>query len=408
MIDNNNKVQESIYSSLSIEKKNLKEKVKLEEKEPQNSTVIKSDLYKNLSIQKGEITADKNIKITENTKSENKRLNEINKTINTTKTIVTFTGHLAKLTGHDEFSTIITSSQAALTASEGIVKFNELKKDSLNNDIDSTNETKEVMSAVSSVATGVGTFLELANLPQAEIFKLTGKVSSLGVAQQDLNDNIKKNNVRGVVGTSVELTKGVWGVVISGVKTAKVGVEIGAKLGKVNPATVAKVTSSANKVSNFADKIAIPFAVAGSVLSFWDWQNTIEKGNENKEALAKYRKEHPILIDSKTFKKIETKEEKELEKKASASTVNSALMGLSFGASVVSTVALASTVVFPAYAPITGKLAFVGSIGSSVLGTLSDENKRESAVKLYHTGLKKYDEFEQKVDDIIFFAKKKK
>lgn len=405
MIDNNTKVQENIYSSLSIDKKNFTNK-NVEEIQL-NTPVEINDLYKNLSeIKKGDITPDKNINLSDNTNKDSERLKQINKTITTTKTIVDLTGHIVKLTGHEEFAPIITSSQAALTASEGLVKLNEIKKEK--NPQEKQNETKEVMSAVSSVATGVGTFLELANIPQAEIFKLTGKVSSLGVAQQDLNDNIKKNNVRGVVGTSVELTKGVWGVVISGVKTAKVGVEIGAKLGKVSPVTVAKVTSGANKVSSLADKVAIPFAVAGSVLSFWDWQNTIEKGNDKKEALEKYRKENPILIDSKTFKKIETKEEKELIKSVESSKVNSALMGLSFGASLASTVALASSIVFPAYAPITGKIAFVGSIGSSVLGTLSDEDKRESAIKLYHKGIEKYDEFEQKVDDIIFFAKKKK
>lgn len=405
MIDNNTKVQENIYSSLSIDKKNFTNK-NVEETQL-NTTVEINDLYKNLSeIKKGDITPDKNIKLPDDTNKDSERLKQINKTITTTKTIVDLTGHIVKLTGHEEFAPIITSSQAALTASEGLVKLNEIKKEK--NPQVKQNETKEVMSAVSSVATGVGTFLELANLPQAEIFKLTGKVSSLGVAQQDLNDNIKKNNVRGVVGTSVELTKGVWGVVISGVKTAKVGVEIGAKLGKVSPVTVAKVTSGANKVSSLADKVAIPFAVAGSVLSFWDWQNTIEKGNDKKEALEKYRKENPILIDSKTFKKIESKEEKELIKSVEISKVNSALMGLSFGASLASTVALASSIVFPAYAPITGKIAFVGSIGSSVLGTLSDQDKRESAIKLYHKGIEKYDEFEQKVDDIIFFAKKKK
>lgn len=355
-------------------------------------------VYKNDGLNKsntsfGEIPKESNVKLYESNSSSTPSKKDVSKdmykAINTTKTIISITDNLAKFADqHETYAPILGTSDGALSASKAILDLKNVKE--------SENTTKTIISSVSGVAGGVGTVLGAVNIPEAEFLHLTSKVLGLGVEQQNLTENIQKNDPRGIVGTSVGMVKGLWGTVLSGAKAAKVAANLGNKFGKVSVATVGKISDKATAISKFADKIAIPFAIAGTGLSLWDWRISEDKADEKATQLS--RNETKIIKDNGFVKVLQkhqySKKEQEIRLKESETLrTNANLKGISFGISAISTVALITSVAFPPAAAIAGPVAIGGNIAASVVNALSSEQTRETVKTTYKKVATKYTEF---------------
>jgi hypothetical protein len=278
-----------------------------------------------------------------------------------------------------------------LTLSKGLIDLKASESEGI--------QSKAVMSSISQVANGVGSVLTAVNIPEAEFLVLTGKLAGIGAEQQNFSEQFNKKDTRGIVGTTVSLSKGAWGAVVSGVNVAKLSANFGLKIGVVNAVTVGKITTTATKISKLADKIALPFAVAGTGLSFWDWHKSSGKIDSKKQELLIASIER---IESSPHKKsLESKKEKDLKKEIGVLKTNSNIMGISFGLSAISTTALISSVVFPQTAYITEPLAVGGTIATSVIGTLADDKTRDSLKNTYEKVKEKYNYYLNKIDGLI-------
>lgn len=334
--------------------------------------------------------------VVENQVISNKKEDLVYKTITKTQTAVTVAETIANLTGQENIKNIVKSSSGVLTASKALIDLDKANE--------SENSTKTVISSLSSVASGVGTVLSVVDIPEAQFLTFTGKVLNLGVEQQDLNENIKKKDARGIVGTSVSMVKGGWGVVVSGLETAKLASSLGNKAGIVSTATVGKITTTSAKISKVADKIAIPFAVAGTALNAWDLKNDYDKVQTKKKEIEKLKKENEEIPE---IIRMETPEEEQLNKELKTLNTNMTFRGVSFGLSAISTAALIVSVAYPPASSVANVITLGGNIASGIAGTLSKEDKRESALNIYENVKDKYDKFESKVDKFIFAFKKK-
>jgi ribosomal protein L39E len=356
--------------------------------ENQNTSIELLDDNKNTSIIEEK-------KVVENSKKL--KTDTAYQAINKTQTAVTVAETIAKLTNQDGFGDLIKSSSGVLTASKALIE--------LDNVDESENKTKTVMSSLSQVANGVGTVLSVVNVPEAQFLTFTGKVLGLGVEQQDLNENIKKKDARGIVGTSVSLAKGSWGTVVSGLEAAKLATSLGHKAGIVSVATVGKVATTTTKISKFADKVAVPFAVAGTALNLWDLKNDYDKVKSKKQELAIVKNENneiPQRIRMKT-----SSNEEKLEKELNSLETNMTFRGISFGLSAISTTALIVSVAYPPASSVANIVTLGGNIASGIAGTLSTQEKRDSALNAYEGIKTKYDGFLAKVDHFVFALKKK-
>jgi hypothetical protein len=324
-----------------------------------------------------------------------KKAEKINDTIKTTNAIISLTNNLADITEHHEFDGLLNSSAGALTATKGLVSLNEADSE--------TNKTKVVMSSISQVASGVGTVLNAVNIPEAEFLLFTGKLAGLGAEQQNLEEQIEKKDSRGIAGTTVSLAKGAWGSVVSGVNVAKLAANTGLKIGIVKPATVGKITTAATKVAKVADKIAIPFAVAGTGLSFWDTHKSINKAENKLEELKLATQERvENTYKNKVLKRQpESPKEKALKRELETLRQNSRIMELSSAVSAVSTIALIANVALPATAAVAGPVALGGSIAASLISSLADHKTRTAVINACSTAIKKYDHFVYKVESLL-------
>ncbi len=417
MIQGNENLKNSdIYLSLSKpvnkqEKNNSDEKVKPLVRDLFNVSNLKVDneistqnlvkLYtevEDLSQPEGELTNNNN---TENTSKKNtttpedkvkvdpkaQKREQAYKAINNTQTAISIASTVLKATNQKGYSELIESSSAVLDASKGVIDLDNVSK--------SENKTKTVMSSISQVAGGVGTVLNIINIPEAEFLTFTGKVAGLGAEQQNLSENIKKKDARAIVGTSVSMVKGSWGVVVSGLETAKLVASLGQKVGIVKVETITSLTTSAAKISKVADKVAIPFAIAGTALNVWDLKNEYGKLQTKKLEIKNVNNPETITTetykDSKTVKskdnKVESLDEKKerLNKELKVLDTNTKFRALSTGLSIISTTALIASLAYPSFSKLTGIVAVGGSITSSIAGTLSKKEKRDSFEALYQS-----------------------
>lgn len=318
------------------------------------------------------------------------------KAIDKTQKVIDVASTIAKLTNQEGFDDLINSSSGVLSASKALIELDNANK--------SENKTKKVMSSLSDVANGVGTVLDVIDIPEAEFVKFTGKVLGLGAEQQALTEKIEKKDVRGIAGSSVSMVKGAWGTVVSGLEVAKLATSFGHKSGMVGIETVSKVTNMSTKISKFADKVAIPFAVAGSALNVWDLKNTYDKLDSKKQELVKLREEN--LEIPEVIRLPKTSEEEKLEKEIDTATTNMTFRTISASTSLISTTSLIVSVAYPPASSVTKVITIGGSIISSVTGTLSNEKKRESIYNAYSDIKGKYNEVLSKIDNVVFSLKK--
>jgi len=316
---------------------------------------------------------------------------KIKSTISTAKTVLNLTSGLVTITGQKEdFDSFLKTTNGTLSATEGVIKLTEANQEE--------NKTKTVMSSISSVASGIATVLNVVNIPEAEFIGFTGKAFGVGVEQQNLTENIQKNNSRGIVGASVGIIKGAWGLTLSGAKVATLGANLGNKIGKVSIETVQKVSTNATEITKLADKIAVPFAIAGSALSYWDWQISRDK-YKSKEV----EKIEELENNPSNFDKINN-----LEKEAKSLKLDATVRGISFGLSAISSTALTASVLFPVSAPIAGPIAVAGAFASSLASVFDTQVKRDNISNLYNKSLKYHDKIVYTLDKIIFAPKYKK
>lgn len=419
---------ERLLNSLPKEENNLKADNKSKIQDLFNSTGLKTSEEtspQNLLKLYIEVDDNENSHINETTQTVNPEENLVNsdldssetppidektqrrenayKAIEKTQTAISLAGTVLKITNQEGFSDLLESSSAVLSASKGVIDLDNVSK--------SENKTKTVMNSISKVTGGVATVLNVVDIPEAQFLTFTSKVVGLGVEQQDLNDNIKKKDARGIAGTSVSMAKGAWGTIVSGLEAAKLSATLGQKVGIIKPQTVVSITNSASKISNLAGKVAIPFAVAGTGLTIWDLKKDFDKVQDKESEIANLENEvteekiDPNFIKSETE---DTNEKKsQLVKELHILKTNTQFRALSASLSVISTSALIASVAFPSVAKITGIIAVGGSITSSVAGTLSTEEKRKSAMGIYKTVKDNYGYVLSAADKLIFGSKSK-
>lgn len=348
-----------------------------------NAQTIKSDAFKQ-NVKSGEIPTN----IVDNKDSDNKE--KIKTTISTAKTVLSVTSSIMSVTGQKEdFERFIKTTDGTLSATEGVINLTE--------SVGEENKTKTVMNSISSVAGGIATVLSVVNRPEAEFISFTGKVFGVGVEQQNLSENIDKNNTRGIAGSVVGMVKGAWGLTLSGAKVATLGASMGNKFGKVSTATLEKVSTNATKITKFADKVAIPFAIAGSALSYWDWQISRDKYKSKEVEKIEEMENNPNNI-SKINK---------LEKESKSLKIDSNVRGISFGLSAVSSTALAASIIFPLSAPVATPIAVAGAFASSIVSAFDEQGKRDTMNNLYNTSLNYHNKLVSSLDKIIFAPKYK-
>jgi hypothetical protein len=313
---------------------------------------------------------------------------KIKSTISTAKTVLNLTSNIVTITGQKEdFEPFLKTSTGTLLATEGVIKLTDVNKEN--------NKVKNIMSSMSTVANGVATVLSVVNIPEAEFIGFAGKALGVGVEQQNLTENINKKNSRGIVGSAVGIVKGAWGLTLSGAKVTTLSATIGNKLGKVSTSTLEKVSTKASKITKFADKVAVPFAITGSALSYWDWQISRDKYKSKEAEKIEEIENNPNNID-----KI-----RKLEKEAKSFKTDSIVKGISFGLSVISSTALTVSIVFPLSAPVSKPIALLGSIASSLTSSFDTQEKRDSVEKLYKKSLSYHDKLVNFFDRIIFAPK---
>lgn len=322
------------------------------------------------------------------------------KAIEKTQKAISIVNTIADITAESGYSDLLKSSRGVLDATKGIIQLDNAKS--------SKNTTKEVMNSISDVANGVGTVLDVVDIPEAQFLTFTGKVLKIGVEQQDLTDNIEKKDARGIVGNSVSIVKGAWGTVVSGLEAGKLAASLGQKAGFVEAATVVKVSNTATKISKVADKVAIPFSVAGTALNVWDLKNAHDKVEAKKVEIETAKTEEAELPKNSKDYKTKEAEIKKLEKELDTLETNMTFRGVSSGLSAISTTALIVSVAYPPMAKVSNVVALVGNITSGVAGTLSNDEKRVSALKAYETVKDKYDGFLAKIDKFVFCLKPEK
>ncbi|GIW21986.1 MAG: hypothetical protein KatS3mg068_0993 [Candidatus Sericytochromatia bacterium] len=358
------------------------------------SPLAQKFIYVDSSYHKNYIKNDnfkQNIKVGDIPSSIIDNKDKIKKTISTAKTVLSVTSSIVNVTDQKEdFKPFLETTSGTLSATEGVIKLTEVKEEE--------NKTKSVLNSVSSVVNGIATVLSVANIPEAEFISFTGKAFDVGVEQQNLTENIKKNNARGIVGSAVGIVRGAWGLTLSGAKVATLGASIGNKFGKVSIETVQKVSSSATKITKLADKIAIPFAIAGTALSYWDWQIARDKYKSKEVERLEELENNPNNLEKLN----------KLEKEVKSLKIDSTIRGISFGLSAISSTALATSIIFPVSAPVTGPIAVAGSLASSLTSALDNENKRNNINNLYKTSIKYHDKIVSILDKIIFAPKYKK
>jgi hypothetical protein len=344
---------------------------------------IKNDEFKQ-NIKSGEIPTN----ITNNKDFDNKE--KIKSTISTAKTVLSITSSIITVTGQKEdFESIIKTTDGTLSATQGVINLTE--------SVGKENKTKTVMNSISSVAGGIATVLSAANIPEAEFINFTGKALGVGVEQQNLSENIEKNNTRGIAGSVVGIVRGAWGLTLSGAKVVTLAAGIGNKFGKVSTATLQKVSTNATKITKFADKVAVPFAIAGSALSYWDWQISRDKYKSKEVEKIEEMESNPnnILKINK------------LEKESKSLKIDSNVRGISFALSAVSSTALAASVIFPVSAPVARPIAVAGALASSIVSAFDKQSKRDTMNNLYNKSLNYHNKLVTFLDKIIFAPKYK-
>ena len=99
--------------------------------------------------------------------------------------------------------------------------------------------------------------------------------------------------------------------------------------------------------------------------------------------------------------------EEKLEKELNSLETNMTFRGISFGLSAISTTALIVSVAYPPASSVANIVTLGGNIASGIAGTLSTQEKRDSALNAYEGIKTKYDGFLAKVDHFVFALKKK-
>lgn len=267
--------------------------------------------------------------------------------------------YVSQFSTEEKYSKITSSSDGVLSASRGIINLTTLKF--------SENKPKTLSGSIANLAGGIGSLLKAAEIPEADFLFFTGKIIGLNVERLDLRDNIQKKDDRGIAGSVVSTSKSVWGAVVSGVNVAKTAVTLGATFELVSSETYGKVTTFATKVGKIADKIAIPFAIAGTGLAFWDWRKAVNK-TDKKE----------LEITNSMFNSKNIAETNNLQNEFNTLKTNSNFMALSFAASALSTTALIASVAMPSTAIITGPVTVAFGLVSSLMSILADDKIRGS------------------------------
>jgi hypothetical protein len=300
----------------------------------------------------------------ENVKNTTLKIENVNnlsddlyRSIDNTRTVL---DEASKISSQKIYSKTLSSSDGVLATSRGIIGLTSLKT--------AEDKPRTISSSIANLVGGIGTLLKSADIPEAEFLSFTGKLIGLNVERIDLRDNIKKNDARSIAGSIVSSSKSVWGAVVSGVNVAKIGATFGATFELISSETYGAVTGVATKVGNIASKIALPFAVAGTGLIFWDWRQAVNKANSKEQEINNLLSKsiNNSKPDLNLFSEFKTLQE------------NSHYLGLSFAASAISTAALITSVAVPSTAIITAPLTIAGSIVSSLLTLLADDKNRES------------------------------
>jgi hypothetical protein len=283
---------------------------------------------------------------------------------------------------------------------------------------------KDIMNGASIAADGISTvfekfdFISLNNIDKLNVFnwslfdgidlnfldgvdvlgvqslKFIATGLRMGVNYKDLRENLKKGDDLNTAWAITNLSKTSWGLVVGGMKTWEASTSFGATLGMNTMETALAVGTRSQKITNFTNKIAIPFAVATTGLHTWELITDNKKITiKEKELEIAQKTTQENIKNSNVLKRpVESDLEKKLKGQIGVLNTNSKIMTASVGFSALSTAGLIASVVFPNTAKVATPVFMVGNVLASVTRTLSDDQVRTKIVDSYGLAKTKYHE----------------
>lgn len=222
---------------------------------------------------------------------------------------------------------------------------------------------EESISAKKSMVSLTGTILSPLDVPLLAPVKLAVNVMTTTNSTNDLAKSATDGDILGTATNSVTSVRNSWGTAVSAAKLLELSAESASNY-KIFSSSGKVVSNYATKFSAVATKVALPFAVVGTVLSGVDTFKEGSQISERKDLLKRIDKiESNGNVSKKQIQEAKTKVNNDIKR----IKVNTSMKGVSFALSAVSTGALIMSVKKPS----TARIAIPVSIASSLVSGLS-------------------------------------
>ncbi len=227
----------------------------------------------------------------------------------------------------------------------------------------SSKQEEEETNTKKSMVSLTGTILSPIDVPLLAPVKLAVNVMTTTSSTEELAKNVTDGDILGTTTSSISSVKNSWGTAVSAAKLLELTAESASNY-KLFSTSGKVVSNYATKFSAVATKVALPFAVVGTVLSGVDTFKEGSQISERKDLLKKIDKIEPNgNISKKQIEEAKTKVNNDIKR----IKVNTSMKGVSFALSAVSTGALIMSVKKPS----TARIAIPVSIASSLVSGLS-------------------------------------
>jgi len=205
-------------------------------------------------------------------------------------------------------------------------------------------------------------------VPGLSTIKLAINVASSGRTMTLIKDDVKQGDIGGTVSDGVTLAKTSWSSVFGTSKIVHAVAKKGLDRAIVSEKMYSKIESMNNRSVRIASIIEMPFAVAGTSISYLKTVQENSKLNEKKQELETLIKNNPENI----------KEREKLEDEVSTLKINRNLKLTSSIFSTISTVTLGVSIKKPDVKGISMAAVSLGtSVASSITSFLSNDKTRD-------------------------------
>jgi len=209
-------------------------------------------------------------------------------------------------------------------------------------------------------------------IPGLNTVKVVTSIGSATTRAKLLKENIKDGNASGIISNSVVLAKNQWSAVAGTSKIIHAVAKKGLEKEVFSAKTYGKIEGMNNKALKISSIIELPFAVAGTGLSYMSTAQENKKLNEKRQELDTLLRDNPNDLEGI----------KNLEDEVSTLKTNRNLKATSSVLSTVSTVSLAVSIKKPTVKSISmATLALTTSVLSSTVSFLSNDKTREELIK---------------------------